>query len=192
MIRITGGMAKGRILKVFAHGQVRPTTDKVRQAIFNLLEHRYGLDWEVTHALDLFSGSGSLGLELLSRGGASVTFIEADRKAAGVLKENIIQLATLISPSQTQVLVRRVEYHLNRTPDQVYQLIFADPPYQAALGPSLLNLLEGGWVDDESLVVIEHTKRDLFTPPVGWVLEDRRKYGDSCVSFLMLSPSTLS
>ena len=192
MIRITGGVAKGRILKVFAHGQVRPTTDKVRQAIFNLLEHRYGLDWETTHALDLYSGSGSLGLELLSRGGASVTFIESDRRAAGVLKENVNQLSTVTLSSQTKVMVKRVESHLSRSPYQVYQLIFADPPYQEALGPSLLNLLERGWVDDESLVVIEHTKRDLFTPPAGWLLEDRRKYGDSCVSFLMLSPSMSS
>ena len=89
MIRITGGDAKGRTIKVYRGGQVRPTSDKVRQAIFNILEHRYELDFTEISALDLFAGSGSLGLEMLSRGGRSVTFVEADSKAASVLRANL-------------------------------------------------------------------------------------------------------
>lgn len=183
MIRITGGVARGRTLKVCSGGQVRPTTDKVRQAIFNLLEHRYSLDLSLSRALDLFSGSGSLGLEFLSRGGAEVHFVEADPRAGSILKENLRALSGLKLHGRGEISIQRVERVLKRPPSQPYDLVFVDPPYGERLGPLILEHLALGWVSAESLIIIEHDKRDPCQPPPLWSLEDRREYGDTELSF---------
>ena len=192
MIRITGGAARGRSLKVYQHGSVRPTTDKVRQAIFNILEHRYALNLSEVSALDLFAGSGSLGLELLSRGGSEVTFVELDRRAVTTLRDNV-KLVTeslkrdtraVASVVNARVIAQRVERFLKTSPTQPVELVFADPPYQDERGARLLEQLSQGWVNEESLVLIEHAKRDLFEPPPMWAIDDRRSYGDTLVSFL--------
>ena len=146
MIRVTGGHAKGRALKVYQGGQVRPTSDKVRQAIFNILEHRYDLEFYKASALDLFAGSGSLGLDMLSRGGRSVTFVEADPKAASVLRRNLkliensepIGRATAdknlpqvdSKSKKSQLMIQRVDRFLRRSTPQPFEVIFADPPYR--------------------------------------------------------------
>jgi len=205
MIRITGGDAKGRALKVYKGGQVRPTSDKVRQAIFNILEHRYDVDFNDVATLDLYAGSGSLGLEMLSRGGRSVTFVEADNKTASVLRTNLVLVDhngpadrggiskrdtrdgahPLSQERRGQLVIQRVERFLRRSTPQVFEIIFADPPYRDELGPTLLNQLQSGWISPESIVVIEHAKRDLFDPPPLWTLDDRRAYGDTLVSFII-------
>jgi 16S rRNA (guanine966-N2)-methyltransferase len=212
MIRITGGDAKGRAIKVYKGGQVRPTSDKVRQAIFNILEHRYDIDFNKVSALDLYAGSGSLGLEMLSRGGRSVTFVEADNKAASVLRTNLVLVdhdgsrdggviskreARDESTPQSQerrgrLVIQRVERFLRRSTPQVFEIIFADPPYRDELGPTLLNHLQSGWISPESVVVIEHAKRDLFNPPPLWILDDRRAYGDTLISFIVPDLEELS
>ena len=205
MIRITGGEAKGRVIKVYKGGQVRPTSDKVRQAIFNVLEHRYDVDFCDVSALDLYAGSGSLGLEMLSRGGRSVTFVEADNKAASVLRSNLALVdetgsrdGGVISKRETRdgstplsqerrgrLVIQRVERFLRRSTPQAFEIIFADPPYKDELGPTLLNHLQSGWISPESIVVIEHAKRDLFDTPPQWILDDRRAYGDTLISFII-------
>ena len=188
MIRITGGEAKGRMLKVYRGGKVRPTSDKVRQAIFNILEHRYELDFTEMSALDLFAGSGSLGLELLSRGGRSATFVEVDSKAASVLRANLKIVEELRdAPRVGHVITQPVERVLRRPPTLPFDLIFADPPYRDERGPELLNQLYPDWMSPDGIMVVEHAKRDLFIPPNPWVLDDRRTYGDTLVSFMILN-----
>ena len=191
MIRITGGEAKGRSLKVYKRGSVRPTSDKVRQALYNILAHRFDLEISESHCLDLFAGSGSLGAEFLSRGGLHLSAVESDRNTFTVLHENM-KLMERALPNQTlniQLSSLRVERYLKRTQVTPFQLVFADPPYKERLAIQLLELLSVGWVSDDGLVVIEHEKRDLFIPPIEWVLEDRRSYGDTLISFIRPSPS---
>ena len=187
MIRITGGEARGASLKVYQAGQVRPTTDKVRQAIFNILEHRYALDLSEARALDLFAGSGSLGLEFLSRGGEVVTFVECDKRAVKVLRENVRALSRSYDLGRGQVNQNTVERVLRTPPERPYDVIFADPPYRDERGPALLDAINDRWLSNEGVIVIEHAKRDLFTPPERWALDERRRYGDTLVSFITWS-----
>ena len=189
MIRITGGEAKGRALKVFRGGQVRPTSDKVRQAIFNILEHRFDFDFDQSRVLDLYAGSGSLGAEFLSRGINYLCAVESDQRTLRVLKDNLklVQNAVVSSKPQVQVISKRVERFLSTAPSLPYQLIIADPPYKEHLGPQILEKLNPAWLDEDGIVVIEHEKKDVFVPPYGWNLNDRRLYGDTFVSFLSYS-----
>ena len=189
MIRITGGEAKGRSLKVYRGGQVRPTSDKVRQAIYNILEHRFDLDFNGLSCLDLFAGSGSLGAEFISRGGTALTAVESDSKTISVLRDNLtmLQKSILSRTIEVKVNTQKVERFLKKAPHQTFDLIIADPPYKDKLGPKLLENLASGWMSAEALVIIEHEKRDIFSPPYGWSLDDRRLYGDTLVSFCSLS-----
>ena len=187
MVRITGGEARGRSLKVHSGGQVRPTSDKVRQALFNILSHRCEVCWEGVRVLDLYAGSGSLGLEALSRGASVVLFVESNRKIAEVLKENIRSVRGHLEDEgeatlESHVRVMTVNKTLSSPPDEPYHIIFIDPPYALHAGRQMLERLDTLWLHPEGLVVIEHERRDLFEVPNGWRLNLRRLYGDTHIS----------
>ncbi|CPZ96051.1 ribosomal RNA small subunit methyltransferase D [Mycobacteroides abscessus subsp. abscessus] len=151
----------------------RPTTDRVREALFSMLEAR--LDFEGIAVLDLFAGSGALGLEALSRGAQHVTFVESNAAASRVISANI---ATVGLPG---AVLRQcpVSTFLSMSPDRAYDLVLADPPYSVSAEEvsALLSRLTDHWVTDETLVVLE---RDASGPeavwPDGWELISR-KYG---------------
>lgn len=151
----------------------RPTTDRVREALFSMLEAR--LDFEGIAVLDLFAGSGALGLEALSRGAQHVTFVESNAAASRVISANI---ATVGLPG---AVLRQcpVSTFLSMSPDRAYDLVLADPPYSVSAEEvsALLSRLTDHWVTDEALVVLE---RDASGPeavwPEGWELISR-KYG---------------
>ncbi|BEL45425.1 RNA methyltransferase, RsmD family [Mycobacteroides abscessus subsp. abscessus] len=151
----------------------RPTTDRVREALFSMLEAR--LDFEGIAVLDLFAGSGALGLEALSRGAQHVTFVESNAAASRVISANI---ATVGLPG---AVLRQcpVSTFLSMSPDRAYDLVLADPPYSVSAEEvsALLSRLTDHWVTDEALVVLE---RDASGPeavwPDGWELMSR-KYG---------------
>ena len=201
MVRITGGLLKGRSLKVYSGGEVRPTSDKVRQALFNILRHRFNADFEGVRALDLFAGSGALGLEALSRGAQEVLFVEADPHTAKVLSANIKAASEALRAQrgsagqalrgtfEVRQLTQPVERLLKRAPERPYDLILIDPPYAMLREGALLTLLREGWLSEEGYVMIEHAKRNLFEVPEGWCLEMRRAYGDTYLSLLSLEPS---
>ena len=187
MIRVTGGEIRGRALKVFSGAKVRPTSDKVRQAIFNILEHRFETEISMARALDLFAGSGSLGAEFLSRGGAYLCAVESDSRTLAVLRTNLktVQAALKHDDVQIDIVAQRVERYLKKPPQTPFEFIFIDPPYKERLGPKLLELLCEGWLTADGIVMIEHEKKDIFVPPQGWILDDRRPYGDTLISFLI-------
>ncbi|MGC7218064.1 16S rRNA (guanine(966)-N(2))-methyltransferase RsmD [Mycobacteroides abscessus] len=151
----------------------RPTTDRVREALFSMLEAR--LDFEGIAVLDLFAGSGALGLEALSRGAQHVTLVESNAAASRVISANI---ATVGLPG---AVLRQcpVSTFLSMSPDRAYDLVLADPPYSVSAEEvsALLSRLTDHWVTDEALVVLE---RDASGPeavwPDGWELISR-KYG---------------
>lgn len=179
MTRIVGGTARGRRLAVPSRG-TRPTSDRAREALFNTL----GGELEITGArvLDLYAGSGAVGLEALSRGAAAAVFVESDRGAAAVLAEN---LSTLGLPGG---ILRRlsVESYLFATgADEPFDLVFADPPYATPAGTvrcTLDLLLEQGWLQPDAVVVVERSARD---PVLGWPCEikpiKQRRYGEGCL-----------
>lgn len=175
MTRIVAGAAGGRRLAV--PSTARPTTDRVREALFNVLAAR--LDFEGLRAVDLYAGSGALGLEALSRGAASVLFVESDRRAAEVIARNI---ATVALPGAA---VRRgqVGAVLSVAPDRPMDLVIADPPYDlstAQVQAVLAALAAHRWVGPGSVVVVE---RPVSAPelvwPAGWTPWPVRRYGDT-------------
>jgi 16S rRNA (guanine966-N2)-methyltransferase len=192
MVRIIGGEARGRSLKVHSGGQVRPTSDKVRQALFNILSHRCEVSWEGARVLDLYAGSGSLGLEALSRGAGTVVFVESNRKVVAVLKENIRSVRGHLKNQdegsiESHVRVMTVNKALSSPPDQPYHVILIDPPYALNAGHQLLERLDALWLHPEGFVVIEHERRDLFEVPNRWTLNVRRLYGDTHISICQRS-----
>lgn len=175
MTRIVGGLAGGRRLRVPT--TARPTTDRVREALFNVLAARCDLDG--LRVLDLYAGSGALGLEALSRGAASVLFIEQDRRAAEVITGNV---ATVGLPGAT---VRRgsVAAVLASGAAAPVDLVLADPPYDVAAADveSILHSLRRcGWVGAGAMVVVERpaSAPELSWPP-GWAVWPVRRYGDT-------------
>ncbi len=175
MTRIVAGAAGGRRLAVPA--SARPTTDRVREALFNVLASRR--DFAGLQVLDLYAGSGALGLEALSRGAASVLFVESDRRAADVISRNV---AAVGLPGAT---VRRgsVSAVLAAGAPQPAGLVLADPPYDvpaAEVEAVVASLHSNGWVRPGSLVVIERRASEpALAWPAGWQVWPPRRYGDT-------------
>ena len=180
MTRIVAGAAGGRRLAVPPRG-TRPTTDRVREAIFNVLASR--LDFDGMRVLDLYAGSGALGLEALSRGAASVMFVDSDRRAAEVIARNIEAVGL---PGAT---VRRatVAGMLGAAADAPADLVFADPPYEQPTPEveAVLGLLDAnGWVAPGCVVVVERpSSSSALTWPSGWTVWPHRRYGDTRIEF---------
>jgi len=168
------GAAGGRRLAVPPRG-TRPTSDRVREALFSALDAT--LDMDGVRVLDLYAGSGALGLEALSRGAAAATFVEHDRRALAVLRDNV---AAVGLPGAT-VLPGKVTAVLATPPAQPYDLVLADPPYALDEVDQMLNLLaDNGWTRDGALVVVERARR---SPAPDWpkplVANKTRRYGDT-------------
>ncbi len=180
-LRIIAGQLKGRRLRTVPGLRTRPTADRTREAIFNIL----GTAVHHVHLLDLFAGTGAFGLEALSRGAASAFFVEADREAIKVLRSNIHACGLARSSG---VLRWNAARNLNclRSREPKFQLIFMDPPYGRGLVmPALSHLHAADCVASGARLVIEHGADDPLpdlAPP--YHLQDQRRYGKTLVSFL--------
>lgn len=183
-MRIVGGSRKGAKLAEVGAGdeaaRLRPTSDRAREAIFNLIAHK-GLAEPAPpigmRVLDLFAGTGALGLEALSRGAAEAVFVETGRPALALLRRNLVRLApgaTVIAADATR---------LGRCPMPPFDLVFLDPPYGRGLGElALAGALAGGWLAPGAIVVWEEGA--AVAPPAGLTLLDARRYGAATVSIL--------
>lgn len=183
-MRIIGGRARGLHLAPVGAGDpqahLRPTSDRVREAIFNLLLNGgYGNPVQGARVLDLFAGTGALGLEALSRGAARVAFIDDGTAARALLRRNIDLMR---AQGETDVWRRdATQMGLNRGP--AYDLIFLDPPYGRGLGEqALASCATGGWLAPAAIVVWEEGTAPI--PPSGFDLLDQRTYGDTVVTIL--------
>ncbi|HEX6347508.1 16S rRNA (guanine(966)-N(2))-methyltransferase RsmD [Umezawaea sp.] len=176
MTRIVAGTAGGRRLQV-PPKVTRPTSDRVREAMFSALE--VVLDLDGLTVLDLYAGSGALGFEALSRGAASATFVEADRRAADVLRTNARELRF----TAATVIARPAESVVAVSAEAPFDLVFADPPYSvtdAQLGKVLDALVLNGWTAPGTVLIVERASRSprpLWPSPVE-SLRDKR-YGDT-------------
>lgn len=183
-MRIVGGQFKGRAIAAPAGRDTRPTGDRAREAVFNILAHA---EWspgvEGRRALDLFAGSGALGLEALSRGATFALFVETDAAARGVIRDNIEALGLF---GVTRIH-RRDATDLGVKPAGLgdpFDLVFLDPPYHKGLGErALAKLGEGGWLSDDALIVFECAADETPTLPRYETL-DERAYGAAKVLFL--------
>jgi 16S rRNA (guanine966-N2)-methyltransferase len=176
--RVIAGAAGGRRLRVPPGQGTRPTSDRAREGLFASLLSELG-SFDGLRVLDLYAGSGAVGLEALSRGAASVLLVESDPRAASVVKANV----SVVALPGASVLTDRVERVLGRAPDGPrYDLVFADPPYAVttAAVTDVLGQLHDGWLADDALIVVERATRSgsLDWPP-GYAEGKSRRYGEA-------------
>ncbi len=177
MTRIIAGTARGRRLEVPEGQATRPTSDRVREALFSRLQHEGLLDG--TRVLDLYAGSGALGLEAASRGAEHVLLVDSARAAAGSARRN----ATTVAADGVEVRQAAVSMVLGTAPGRPYDLVFVDPPYPLAedeLSAALRQLVDNEWLAADAVVVVERSQRSPEPGwPVGLVRFDERRYGDT-------------
>ncbi|RME21255.1 MAG: 16S rRNA (guanine(966)-N(2))-methyltransferase RsmD [Deltaproteobacteria bacterium] len=175
-MRITGGRLKGRRLKVAAHGRLRPTSDRVRQALFNRLGQRF----EGGTVLDLFAGTGSLGLEALSRGMERAVFVENHRPAIAILRANIEACALA---DRARIVAQDALRYLRTARGESFDLILSDPPYRKGLSGAVLELVARyGLLAPEGALVLEAESDYAFEQGTrGLVLVKKATYGSSAI-----------
>ena len=182
-MRIVGGRFRGRSIAAPSGTVTRPTSDRVRESLFNILAHGVeGFSIEGARVLDLFAGSGALGLEALSRGAAYCLFVEDNADARGAVRENIEALG-LTGASK---LWRRDATKLGpAAPMQPFQLLFADPPYGKGLGElALAAAADGCWLSPGAVCVLEERADVAVAIPAAFTPLDLRTYGDTALHFL--------
>ncbi len=182
MTRIISGTAGGRRLATPTGADTRPTSDRVREGLFSRLEHLDVLAG--ARVLDLYAGSGALGLEAASRGAAAVVLVEVDRATAGIARDNV---ATLGLDQRVAVRAESVERVLLGAPPQPYDLVLLDPPYdldEGRLADVLALLVVHAWLAPDGLVVVERSARSPEPRwPTGLAVRAERRYGETKMWF---------
>jgi 16S rRNA (guanine966-N2)-methyltransferase len=189
-MRIVAGRHRGRHLLAPPGETVRPTSDRAREALFNILTHgsfaAAGIPFVDATVLDGFAGTGALGLEALSRGAGSAVFIEQDDEALAILRKNITVLGE-------DGRARIVPGDATRPPraHSACAVAFLDPPYRSGLAaPALAAFAAAGWLAPDALAVVELAAREHFVPPAGFILIDERVYGAARLVFLRYAQTT--
>jgi 16S rRNA (guanine966-N2)-methyltransferase len=182
-MRIVAGQLRGSRLIVPEGGTVRPTADRTRESLFGVLEGgRYGTVLRDQQVLDVFAGSGALGLEALSRGAAKVMFIESNGQALRFLENNIRRLRV----DQQGMAVLADATRALRPRGKPARLVLMDPPYKSGLAPRALSALDkSGWLAPEVLVVIEMSKAETAEEIPGFVIAEQRRYGAARLVFMV-------
>ena len=188
-MRIVGGRLKGHSLASPASDATRPTADRVRESIFNILMHgAAAIDLEGARALDLFAGTGALGFEALSRGARFALFVDESAAARGVIRRNADALGLI---GQAKIW-RRDAARLGPCDLPPFDLVFADPPYAKGLGSKALDaLVNGRWLATDAVIILEEARQAEVAVPEGLTQIDTRDYGDTTVRFLRASISPL-
>lgn len=183
-MRIVGGTLKGRTLKGPSSNATRPTSDRLRESLFNVLAHAYGDPCDGARVLDLFAGTGALGIEALSRGARFCLFVEEAAEARALIRDNVEALGL----TGVTKIFRRDATRLGEVGQMgagaPFGLLFLDPPYGKGLAEkALASALEGGWLAPDALAVVEeHT--GAFVVPEGFSELERRRYDESELTFL--------
>jgi 16S rRNA (guanine(966)-N(2))-methyltransferase RsmD len=181
MLRIISGRARGRHLATLRGKRIRPTSDRIKESIFNLLGHEI----EGKVVLDLFAGTGNLGLEALSRGAQKVFFVEKARRAVQVIQKNLRACGLEASSEILLSDAHRAIGVLHRRAER-FDVVLMDPPYGSGLVQATLKKLQAYPIHhQESIVVVQHDRRELLPDrPAGWRLLRQRKIGDTVLSIL--------
>ncbi len=182
MTRIIAGAAKGRTLKVPSHG-TRPTSDRVRESVFNMLQHQLG-SWNDLNVLDLYAGSGAYALEAMSRGAKSATVVENARHANDVLHQNAQQVGF-----DLRIVNRDVSKFVAVSSAEKFDVVFIDPPYDVA-NDSVTELLDAltkqNFLAEDAVIVVERSGRDeVFSVPESLTIESDRALGETRVIVLV-------
>jgi 16S rRNA (guanine966-N2)-methyltransferase len=175
-MRVVGGRLRGRTLSAPKSQAIRPTADRLREALFNVLVHAYGDPIAEARVLDLFAGTGALGIEALSRGSAFALFVDDAAEARALLRDNV----TALGLGGASRIFRRDATKLGDAhPVAPFSLVFLDPPYGLGLaGSALTSARAGGWLAPDALIVVEELKA-AFAAPSGFTEFERRAYDDT-------------
>jgi 16S rRNA (guanine966-N2)-methyltransferase len=185
-VRVVGGDLRGRAIAAPSGDAIRPTSDRLRQTVFDILAHAYGNPVRSARALDLFAGTGALGIEAMSRGASFVLFVEDGLEARGLIRRNVESLG-LTGRSR---VFRRDATRLGAIGGLApFTLVFADPPYGRGLGEkALAAAVAGGWMKPGAIAVLEESAAAEIAPVAGLAVEETRKVGESQVVFLSRLP----
>jgi 16S rRNA (guanine966-N2)-methyltransferase len=183
-MRVVGGRLRGRALAGPKSSAIRPTAERLRESVFNILLHAYGNPITGARVLDLFAGTGALGIEALSRGADFVLFVEDGAEARALIRENV---AALGLGGVTRIFRRDATKLGPAHPVEPFALIFLDPPYgQELAAPALISARDGGWFAPGALIVVEEAAKSGFKPPAGCSELERRVYDDTEFVFCRL------
>ena len=181
-MRVVGGRLKGRNLASPSSRDIRPTADRLRESVFNILIHAYDDPIRDARVLDLFAGTGALGIEAISRGAAFALFVDNGAEARALLRNNVEALGL---GGVTKVFRRDAADLGPAHPVEPFSLVFLDPPYLKGLAEkALTSLRDGGWLRPGALLVVEEAKAAGFSVPLGFEELERRLYDDTEFSFL--------
>lgn len=181
-MRIVAGKFRGRRLTEPKSDAIRPTGDRARETMFNVLEHGCGVTFEGSRVLDLFAGTGALGLEALSRGAAFCLFVEEAASARALIRTNV----ETFGQTGNSKIYRRNATGLG-TSDSLgqFDLALLDPPYDKALGEACLeSLAQGQWLQQDAIAVLEERRGNAIALPAAFELMDRRELADTQMLFL--------
>jgi len=180
-MRIVGGRLRGRALAAPKSQGIRPTADRLRESLFNILAHAYGDPVSGARVLDLFAGTGAMGLEALSRGAAYALFVDESAGARGIIRENVEMLGL---GGQSRLFRRDATRMGPAAPNEPFSLVFCDPPYGKGLAEqALASCAVGGWLTNDALVVVEEAGDASFKWPEGFAEIKTRDYGEAKLVF---------
>src|ERR1700754_4888511 len=181
-MRVVGGRLRGRNIASPSTNEIRPTADRLRESVFNILMHAYENPIEDARVLDLFAGTGALGIEAISRGAKFVLFVDNGAEARALLRNNVESLGL---GGVTKVYRRDAPDLRPAHPVEPFSLVFLDPPYSRGLAEkALASLRDGGWLTPGALLVVEEAKAAQFATPDGFEELERRAYDDTEFVFL--------
>ncbi|WP_378943315.1 16S rRNA (guanine(966)-N(2))-methyltransferase RsmD [Mesorhizobium sp. ANAO-SY3R2] len=181
-MRVVGGDLRGRPLATPRDHAIRPTTDRTREALFNMLAHRFADRLEGARVLDLFAGTGALGVEALSRGASYCVFIEESAEGRGLIRTNVEAFGLT---GRTKIFRRDATSLGDAGTMGPFGLVFADPPYGKGLGERALHSARaGGWLAPRALCIVEETAAVAFEPGPGFSVLDERSYGETVIRFI--------
>ena len=184
-MRIVGGKLRSRPIAGPKSDAVRPTSDRLREALFNILTHSYGDPVTGARVLDLFAGTGALGIEAISRGADYALFVDEGVEARALLRDNVESLGL---GGVTRIFRRDASKLGPAHPLDPFSLIFLDPPYGKGLAEkSLISARDGGWLMPEALLVVEEAADAGFNTPEGFIELERRRYDDTEFTFIRLT-----
>jgi 16S rRNA (guanine966-N2)-methyltransferase len=181
-MRVVSGRLRSRPLAGPKSDAVRPTSDRLREALFNILTHAYGDPVTGARVLDLFAGTGALGIEAISRGAAYALFVDDGVEARALLRDNV---ETLGLGGVTRIFRRDATRLGPAHPLEPFSLVFLDPPYGKGLAEkALVSVRDGGWLKPQALLVVEEAADAGFIAPEGFIESERRQYDDTEIVFL--------
>jgi 16S rRNA (guanine966-N2)-methyltransferase len=181
-MRVVGGRLRGRALAAPKSGAIRPTSDRLRESLFNILAHAYGDPVSGARVLDLFAGTGALGIEAISRDAGFCLFVDDGAEARALIRQNVDALGL----GQVTRVFRRDATKLGAAhPVEPFGLVFLDPPYRKGLAlPALAALRDGAWLLSEAIVVVEEAADAELAAPAGYAELERRSYDDTMIVLL--------